>query len=97
MLLRPVLICCTAFVRYWHLADIQRRHVSCPLLARSRHAATADGVSTVATDPKRTLGELPSRISGKPRWFGTTAGATIPTTIAYVEDSCDVPKKGGEE
>src|SRR6266480_1038743 len=38
-------------------------------------------------------GESLSRFSGKPRWLGTTAGATIPTTIAYVEVSCDSPKK----
>src|SRR5882724_2948304 len=39
------------------------------------------------------LGKFLSRFSGKSRWLGTTAGAIIPTTVAYVEVSCDNPKR----
>src|SRR6266511_352011 len=38
-------------------------------------------------------GEFLSRFSGKPRWLETTAGATIPTTIAYVKFPATVLKR----
>src|SRR5262245_4321359 len=74
---RPSLaVCCTAYVRFWHKADIARCRRVCLLSERSGHGTSAATYRPAADDPQRSSGRLKSRSAVGPSQWYLPAGST---------------------